>query len=201
MGLARNGPGPHHPARTYAAPHQRTANRGAHRSHQPLLLQFERRARPSDAGFPGSSQECSAQAGPAGLSRHVPHGSDSGPRRRRNCRSGWSRSAPRAGRRSGLRLRHPAVRLLLSVPAWTRRHVPISRTPGPERSGSYRRHARRYTGLRELAHRRTRRAHGHLRRMGGAGVHQGIVRGSRNGLQLRSGGRPGLHGIAGSGRD
>ena len=42
------------------------------------------------------------------------------------------RSAPRAGRRSRLRVGHAAVRRLLSVPARARRHVPVPRPQGPD---------------------------------------------------------------------
>ena len=42
--------------KTDAAPHQRTANRSTHGSNQPLLFQFERCARASDAGLSASTR-------------------------------------------------------------------------------------------------------------------------------------------------
>ncbi len=131
MGFARNRPRPHYAPGFDAAPHWRTADPGTHRSNQSLLLQLKRRSRASATGLPGAPEGRSATARPARLPRDVSHGAHSRPRRRGNRRSRWSRSTPGASGRSRLCIRHAAMRRLLSVPAWARGHVPVSRPPGP----------------------------------------------------------------------
>ena len=110
-------------------PHRRPPGAGAHRGHQPLLLERRRRARPAAESRPARRPAAAAHLQPP---RPAPRrrrrrgggprpsrrdGAHPGPRRRRRRRGRGPRGAARAGGRPRVRVGHAAVRRLLPVPA------------------------------------------------------------------------------------
>ena len=169
MGVTRQRRRTHDAARTHPAANHGTPGRRPHRSHQPLLLEHRGRPRARTELWWTPEHD----------------GADPGARRSRCRRGRGPRGASRSGGRSRMRVGHAAVRRLLPVPSRARGHVSVPRSSGPGRPRADRRHARRHARVCELTHRWTRGGDGLVRRVGGAGLHEGNGRRSRHGLQLR----------------
>ena len=190
--LARPRAGTHDVARCRAAADQRPPGRGAHRSHESLLHARPGRSRLGAAA--AAERAAGARAGRARAAAehaaHQRHGRHPGSWRRRHRRSRRSRGAARASRRPRLRVRHAALRRVLSLPARPLGHVPVLERDRCRRS-------RRRSPISQTARPSIENSHigglaevmVHVRGVGRADLHDEAGCRGRHGLRLHERGR------------